>query len=330
MTRTDPPAGPSRPRDAHPLPDAQQRLLAQAARLSWWSIVLLGATSVLMVLAMGGSQAMKTALAEDLLSLLPPIGLLVAARFRRRAADTEYLNGRERAFDVAFLASAVALTAVGLLLVFDGVHTLATRAHPVIGNVEIAGTIIWKGWLMMGVLALSAIPPVVLGRMKLRLAHELQLKPLHTDADMNKADWMTALAGIVGVAGIGFGLWWTDAAAAIFIAVEVLRDGVRNLRNAIRDHNDARPQQVDRNDTDDLVDRMHDAVAGLAWVRGVRVRLHEEGLRLSGVVWVRTGSGGLTSTQRVEAERRVRDTHWRIDTVDVTIDEDGHHMDTTA
>ena len=45
---------------------------------------------------------------------------------------------------------------------------------------------------------------------------------------------------------------------------------------------------------------------------------------------VRTGSGALTSAQRVEAERRVRDTHWRIDTVDVTIDEDGHHMDTTA
>lgn len=330
MTRTDPPAGPLRPRGAHRLPDAQQRLLARAARLSWWSIALLGATTVLMALAMGGSQAMKTALAEDLLSILPPIGFLLAARFRRRAADTEYINGRERAFDVAFLASAVALTAVGLLLVVDGAHTLATRVHPVIGNIEIAGTVVWKGWLMMAALAVSAIPPVILGRMKLRLAHELQLKPLHTDADMNKADWMTAVAGIAGIAGIGFGLWWTDAAAAIFIAVEVLRDGVRNLRNAIRDHHDARPQQLERNDTDYLVEQARDALARLAWVRGVRLRLHEEGLRLGGVAWVRTGSGQLTAAQRIEAERRVRDTHWRIDTVDVTIDEDDRNMETGA
>ena len=34
MTRTDPPAGPSRPRDAHPLPDAQQRLLEIEALLA--------------------------------------------------------------------------------------------------------------------------------------------------------------------------------------------------------------------------------------------------------------------------------------------------------
>ena len=323
MTRTDPPAAPFRPRAAPPLPAPQQQLLARAERLCWWSVLALALVSVLMFAAMGGSQAMKTALAEDLLSLLPPIGFLVAARFRRRAADTEYLNGRERAFDIAFLSSAVALTAVGLLLLVDGAHTLLTRAHPVIGNVELGGTLVWKGWLMMGALALSAVPPVILGRMKLRLARELQLKPLHTDADMNKADWMTALAGIVGVAGIGFGLWWADAAAAIFIAFEVLRDGVRNLRDAIRDNHDARPQQVDRSDTDELIDRVHDAVAALAWVRGVRVRLHEEGLRLSGVVWVETGSDSLTPAQRREAEHAARAAHWRIDAVDVTIDDAG-------
>lgn len=36
------------------------------------------------------------------------------------------------------------------------------------------------------------------------------LKPLRTDADMNKVDSMTGLTGLTGVAGIvgiGFGLW---------------------------------------------------------------------------------------------------------------------------
>lgn len=295
--------------------------LARAERLSWWSIALLGAAAVLMAWSMGGSQAMKTALAEDLLSLLPPIGFLVAARFRRRGVDAEYLGGRERAFDIAFLASAVALAAVGALLIVDGVHTLVARTRPVVGDVEIGGVVLWKGWVMMAALAVSAVPPLILGRLKLRLARELGLKPLHTDADMNKADWLTALAGIVGVAGIGFGLWWTDAAAAIFIAFEILRDGARNLRDAVRDHHDARPQRVDRQETDPLVGQARDAVAALPWVRHCRLRLHEEGLRLSGVIWIASVDGTLTPERRREAEHAARGVHWRMDAITATLDD---------
>jgi divalent metal cation (Fe/Co/Zn/Cd) transporter len=44
---------------------------------------------------------------------------------------------------------------------------------------------------------------------------------------MNRADWMTASAAMVGVIGIGFGIWWLDSAAAILIALDVVRDGDR-------------------------------------------------------------------------------------------------------
>ena len=27
---------------------------------------------------------------------------------------------------------------------------------------------------------------------------------------MQKADWMTGVAGIVGIIGVGFGFWWAD------------------------------------------------------------------------------------------------------------------------
>jgi len=308
------------PRDVHPLQDAQERELRRAARLCWWSIALLGAVTVMMAVTMGGSQAMLTALVEDVLSLLPPIAFLIALRFRRRGVDGTYINGRERAFDITFLASSVALTAVGALLVFDGLHVLATRTHPVVGTVVLGDTVVWQGWVMMAALAVSCVPPVILGRLKLRLARMLDSKPLHTDADMNKADWLTAVAGIVGVAGIGFGLWWADAAAAIFIAVEVLRDGVRNLRNAVRDMHDARPQRVDRSDHDPIPDAVVDAVRALPGVADCRLRFHEEGLRLSGVVYVTLHDGALTP----DAVRSIRDAahavHWRVDAVDVALD----------
>ena len=41
---------------------------------------------------------------------------------------------------------------------------------------------------------------------------------LYADAKMNKADWLTATAAMVGVVGIGVGLWWVDAVAAIAIS----------------------------------------------------------------------------------------------------------------
>lgn len=300
-----------------PLPGPQQEALRKAERLCWWSLLWISLVSALMFLAMGGSQAMKTALVEDLLSLVPPIAFLVASRFRRKGVDEEYITGRERAFDVNFLISAVALTGVGLALVYDSLHTLLTATRPVVGSVVVAGHVLWQGWLMMGALLVSAVPPMILGRRKLALAKQLSLKPLHTDADMGKADWMTAAAGIVGVAGIGFGLWWADAVAAIVIAGSILHDGATNLRGAVRDLHDARPQKLERDDPDPLPDRLCAEISALPWMDGCGVRLHEEGLHLSGIVLLRNRT--LTAAQVEEVRAIAQAVDWRLDQIDVSI-----------
>src|SRR5690606_25941907 len=84
------------------LPETQRHALRQAERLCWWTLLWMSLVSVLMFFSMGGSQAMKTALVEDVLSLVPPIAFLVASRFRRKGVDAEYITGRERAYDVNF------------------------------------------------------------------------------------------------------------------------------------------------------------------------------------------------------------------------------------
>lgn len=307
-------------RETRPLPAEQQAALAQARRLCWWTLLLLSAVSVMMYLAMGGSQAMKTALIEDVLSLMPPLAFLVACWFQRKPIDAEYANGRSRAFDVNFLIASVALTGVGLGLVWDGLHALLTQTHPVIQTVEVGGTLVWQGWLMIAALVLSSIPPVILGRAKMRLARTLSLKPLHTDADTNKADWMTGLAGVVGVIGIGFGLWWADAAAALFIAGSVLKDGIGNLRAAVRDLHDARPQEVDRSDPDPITCEVRDAVAALDWVASCRVRLHEEGFYICGAVFIQPVGGGVEAGQLHAVHEAARAVHWRIDEIVVTLE----------
>ena len=72
----------------------------------------------------------------------------------------------------------------------------------------------------------SAVPAI--GRMK--LARELHDKVLFADAKINKADWLTAVAGMAGVLGIGLRLWWADAAAAAVISIDIVHDGFANLR----------------------------------------------------------------------------------------------------
>lgn len=310
------------PRPHRPLPTAQRALMRRAERLAWVTLAMLAATSVLMYVVMGESQAMKTAWTEDLVSMVPPLAFLVAARFARRPPDTTYANGRSRAFDIAFLASAVALSGIGLWLVVDALYALGTREHPSIGSVQVGGETLWLGWVMMAALALSALPPVLLGRLKLRLARELHLKPLHTDADMNKADWMTALAGVAGLFGIALGWWWADAVAALVIAGDVLHDGLRNLLHAFRDLHDARPETVERGESDPIVTQVRERVAALDWVARCELRLHEEGLRLCGTLFIVARDGRADPVRLAQACREARLVDWRIDEVTATLVDD--------
>src|SRR5690606_30321614 len=63
------------------LPEHLQSALRRARRLEWFTLAFVASAVVLVYLVMGGSQAMKAAWLEDMLSLIPPIAFLVGARF---------------------------------------------------------------------------------------------------------------------------------------------------------------------------------------------------------------------------------------------------------
>ena len=100
---------------------------------------------------------------------------------------------------------------------------------------------------------------------------------LYADAKMNKADWLTASAAMVGVVGIGFGLWWLDAVAAALISLDITKDGVSNLRRAVVDLMDQTPTTIDEDNADPLRDRLAEMLQDLDWVEDVDLRLREEG-----------------------------------------------------
>jgi cation diffusion facilitator family transporter len=259
------------------LPRKQAETLRRAIRLEWITIGFLVVAVTLVGLVLGNSQAMKAAWAEDLLSLLPPIAFLVAVRIIRKPPSHERPYGYHRSVGVAHLVAAVALVVMGTLLIIDSGMSLITAEHPAIGSVELFGQVFWLGWLMIGAMVLTGVPPVLLGRAKMKLAEDLHDKVLYADADMNKADWMTALGSIIGVSGIGIGLWWTDAVAALFISFMIMSDGVKNVRSATRDLMDVRAKTYDGARPHPVIGEVEDYLRGLDWVAEAGARARDEG-----------------------------------------------------
>ena len=277
-----------RPRKIYHLPEDKQKKLKQTMVLEWTTIFFLLTITVVIYLTMGSSQAMKAAWIEDVLSLIPPICFLIAMRFRDREPTPQFPYGYRRAALLAFMVAAVAVLVLGLYMLYDSTMAFLKREHPTIGHFTLFGTNwqIWSGWVMIAALIYSMIPPYILGRMKLSMAEDLHEKTLHADAAMNKADWMTAGAAILGIIGIGSGLWWADAAAAGLISIDVVKDGVTNTKGAICDLMDRQPTTVSRGEPLDLPDRIRDELQQLDDVVDVDVRLREEGSVISGVLFV--------------------------------------------
>lgn len=258
-------------------PPAQQRALHRAKRLQWLTIGYLITTIIAIYLTMGQSQAMKTAWVEDLLSLIPPVVFLISVRLAARPPNLHFPYGYHRAVMIGYVTAALALLVVGGFLLIDASIKLIMMEHPTINSVELFGSHVWLGWLMFPALLWGAVPPIFIGRAKLPLASMLQDKILYADAKMNKADWLTAIGAIAGVAGIGLGIWWADAAAAALISLDILNDGLTNLGRSVRALMDESPRRAGEKHLDPLVRRLISELEAMPEVKAARVRLREEG-----------------------------------------------------
>ncbi|WP_447762016.1 cation transporter [Sphingopyxis panaciterrae] len=237
----------SDPADTHvdSLPPALRDTLRRAERLEYWNIFWTITIIAVMGLVLGQSQTMKTAWIEDTLGLVPPIAFLIAARMERKGKQSrKFPFGFERVNGLGFFLAAVALAATGALLLWDSVMTLIKAEHASVGSVQLFGHDIWLGWLMIGAQIYAMIPPMIIGRKELPLAEELADKLLHTDALMNKANWMTGAAGVAGIIGLGLGWWWADSVAAAIISFDILHDGLKAIRSSTAELVDGTPRAL--------------------------------------------------------------------------------------
>lgn len=294
------------------LPEELRPVLRQARKLEWITLGYMLSVTAVMYLAMGNSQAMKAAWLEDALSILPATAFLIASAIYDKPPNKEFPYGYHRVFSIAFLVAAVALFSIGAFLLIDSALTLIKKEHPSIGAVVIDGKIFWLGYLMYAALLYSAVPAIVLGRKKLPLASRLHNKVLHTDAQTQKADWMTALAAVVGITGTGFGWWWTDPVAAIFISASVLHDGFKSLKNAAEDLVNRRPKNTQQTKPDPLLEKIETFLQTQEWINASAFRFREDGQIYFGEVFVVPKTGDKLSDNIERLEKDLQNLHWKI------------------
>lgn len=258
------------------LPAELDKTLRKAERLEYWNVFWTITIIAVMGLVLGQSQTMKTAWFEDTLGLVPPIAFLVAAKMERSGKRSKkFPFGFERVNGLGFFLAAVALAGTGALLLWDAAMTLIKAEHATVGSVRLLGHDIWLGWLMIGAQIYAMIPPMIIGRKELPLARTLADKLLHTDALMNKANWMTGAAGIAGIIGLGLGWWWADSVAAALISFDILNDGIKAIRSSTAELVDGAPRALD---SAEIAREAEDLVAHLkARYPDATIRLRETG-----------------------------------------------------
>lgn len=258
------------------LPDELRDTMSRAIRLEYWNIFWTLTIIVTMGLVLGQSETMKTAWIEDTLGLVPPIMFLIAAYLERNASRSRrFPFGFERVNGLGFFVAAVALTAVGALLLYNALMALGSAEHATVGSIVILGQDIWLGWLMLAAQIYSLVPPLFIGRKEQPLAEMLNDKLLHTDALMNKANWLTGAAGLAGIIGLGLGWWWADSVAAAIISIDVLNDGIKALRSSTAELIDGAPRDLSSTELSEDVERLRDRLE--AEFPQATIRLRETG-----------------------------------------------------
>lgn len=298
-------------------PEEQWRQRRRAKQLAWLSIVLLTSAGMLLALTTGRSQAMKTAWVTDFLSAVPPVALLVAMRHELRPPNKRFPYGHYRSISIAFLVTAAMFSLMGIWLFVDSAMKLVRQERPPIGTLVVFGHQLWAGWVMIAALAYSMGVGMLLGHLKHPVAEKLHDKPLESEAQMNRAEWMSEGAAIVGILLVAFGQWWGDAVSAAAISVSIINDGWMNVRQVVGDLMDESPTVIGKHDLEDLPRKVKDAAEGLDWVDRAAVRLREQGHVLTGDVFVvpRVERGLVDRIERAAEELRKVD--WRLHTLTV-------------
>jgi len=255
----------------------------------------IGAGLVVAKLVVGlltGSLGILSEAGHSLFDLAASIFTLFAVRTSRKPADPEHPYGHGRTENLAAFAEGMLLVIIALVIAFEAVRRLIVGGPPV----DPTG---YAFALLVGTILIESGRAVVMSRIGRAISSDAML----ADATDRLADVLANIGVLVGLVGVRLGLVWADAAAALVVAIVILRAaGLLTWRSG-----------------DILIDRapagaeekLRDAIQGVDGVREVRsVRVRRSGPNLIGDASIATGrmlSVEAASGLAADVKERARD-----------------------
>ncbi|HYU63224.1 MAG TPA: cation diffusion facilitator family transporter [Verrucomicrobiae bacterium] len=255
----------------------------------------IGAALVVAKLVVGlltGSLGILSEAGHSLFDLAASIFTLFAVRTSRKPADQEHPYGHGRTENLAAFAEGMLLVVIALAIAFEALRRLAVGGPPI----NPTG---YAFALIVGTIFIESGRAIVMRRIGRAISSDAML----ADATDRLADVLANTGVLVGLVGVRMGLVWADAAAALLVAIVILRAaGLLTWRSG-----------------DILIDRapagaeekLRDAIQRVDGVREVRsVRVRRSGPNLIGDASIATGrmlSVEAASGLAADVKERARD-----------------------
>ena len=178
-----------------------------------------------------GSLAILSEAGHSLIDLGATVMTYAAVRISGKPADEEHHYGHGKVESISALAETALLFLLSGVVIWEAIKRLTEHEdHVVLAN----------AWAF-GVIAVSVAVDFFRSRALSRTAKQTQSQALEADALHFSSDLWASLAVLVGLAGVRFGFWWADSAAALVVAVLVCFAGWRLGKRTIDTLTDVAP-----------------------------------------------------------------------------------------
>jgi cation diffusion facilitator family transporter len=236
--------------------------------------VTIGVMLVVAKLVVGlltGSLGILSEAVHSLFDLAASTFTLFAVRTARKPADPEHPYGHGRAENLAAFAEGILLSITAAVIAFEAIRRLVEGGAPV----NPAG---YAFALLIGTILIESGRATVMRRIGRSISSEAML----ADSTDRLADVLANFGVLAGLVGVRLGLVWADAAAALVVAVIILRAaGLLTWRSG-----DILIDRAPAGAEKQLREAIH-KVDGVREVRSIRVR--RSGPNLIGDVTIATG-----------------------------------------
>lgn len=233
--------------------------IKQGEKGAWLSIVAYIFLSAIKLLigTVAGSQALLADGLNNSTDIIASIAVLIGLKISRRPPDSNHSYGHFRAETVASLVASFIMIAVGLQVLYQGVHKFIQP--------ELESPSLIAAWTAIGCAA------VMMGvyRYNIKLARSINSNAMHAVALDNRSDALVSIGAFVGIIASGFGIPWLDPLTAIIVGLIICKTAWGIFSKATHD-------LTDGFDADEL-EQMKETVAeidGVESIKDIKARVH--------------------------------------------------------